>query len=308
MTIPVGPEISVSLPALAAFGVFVGYVAGMFGVGGGFLLTPMLIHVFGIPPTIAVGSSLSQTCGTSVASFLKYRRLKRGEPRLDLVMMGGSLIGMDAGTRLLLWLNQRAPMRLPSGRYVPAVDVVVDALFLVVLSLVAVTMFRDAWQSQGRPSRGDRTVPGPLVTRVRIPPYVDLPDVGLRQVSIPLLGYLGFTLGALSGMMGLGGGVMLTPVLLYGFGISARNAAGTGILLLFATVALGTVTQALHGNVDLRLVMAILVGSSLGSQLGAITTHRLPNRWLRMLFAVLVAVTVVMIAQNLLALLRGTTG
>ena len=82
----------------------------MFGVGGGFLLTPILIGWFDVPAPIAVGSALSQKCGTSIASFLKYRQLKRGEPRFDYVMMGGSLIGVDAGTRLLAALDRAGTM------------------------------------------------------------------------------------------------------------------------------------------------------------------------------------------------------
>src|SRR5579884_2083781 len=112
---------AVSLPTLALVGLYIGYIAGMFGVGGGFLLTPMLIYLFRVPAPIAVGSALCQKCGTSIASFLKYRHLKRGEPRIDLVMIGGSLIGVDAGTRLLSDLSRRAPLTLSPGRTVPVV-------------------------------------------------------------------------------------------------------------------------------------------------------------------------------------------
>src|SRR5947209_10246124 len=142
---------AVSLPALVAVGLLVGYVAGMFGVGGGFLLTPMLMHGFGVPPPMAVGSALCQKCGTSIASFLKYRHLKRGEPRIDLVMMGGSLIGVDAGTRLLAYLSHRAPLHLPSGHAVPAVDGVLDLLFVVLLSFTAVFTFVEAWKARRNP-------------------------------------------------------------------------------------------------------------------------------------------------------------
>lgn len=295
----------VSLLALVAVGLVVGYFAGMFGVGGGFLLTPVLMYGFGVPAPVAVGSALCQKCGTSIASFLKYRHLKRGEPRIDFIMMGGSLIGVDAGTRLLAHLSGLPAWHAPWGKSVAVVDLVLDTLFILMLTGIAVHTFRDAWEAMHRPGvRGDVTIPGPLVTRVRIPPYVDLPNVGLEQVSVPLLAYLGFLLGLASGIMGIGGGVLFLPVLLYGFGLSARNAAGTGVLLLFVTVALGTVEQALHGFVAIKLAMAILVGSSIGSQLGALTTHYLPNRQLRLIFSVLVAATAAMIAWDLVRLLR----
>jgi len=218
-------------------------------------------------------------------------------------MIGGSLIGVDAGTRLLHYLSQMPPARLPNGRAVSVVNIALDLLFIVLLSFTAGFVFREAMQAmRSNVSRGDRTIPGPLVTKVRIPPFVDLPNVGLEQVSVPLLCYLGLFLGVASGVMGIGGGVLFLPILMYGLGLSARNAAGTGVLLLFCTVAVGTVEQALQGYVSLKLGMAILIGSSVGSQLGAITTNRLPNRVLRLLFAVLVAATVVMIVWDLVRL------
>jgi uncharacterized membrane protein YfcA len=295
----------VFLPELALVGLFIGYVAGMFGVGGGFLLTPMLIYVFGVPAPIAVGSALCQKCGTSIASFLKYRTLRRGDPRIDLVMLGGSLIGVDAGTRLLKYLSGLGTWQIGNGAPAPAINIVLDILFIVLLSGTAAYTFHDAWQARKRVvPRGDRTIPGPLVRRVRIPPYIDLPEVQLSQVSVPMMAYLGFLLGMASGLMGIGGGVLFMPILLYGFGLSVRNAAGTGVLLLFVTVAAGTFEQALQGYVSLKLATAILIGSSVGSQLGALTTHYLPNRILRLIFAMLVAGTVVMIAWDLLGILR----
>jgi uncharacterized protein len=306
LAVRLGAEIghAVSVPALAALGLFIGYVAGMFGVGGGFLLTPLLMYGFGVPAPIAVGSALCQKCGTAIASFLKYRSLERGEPRIDLVMLGGSLLGVDAGTRLLTVLTGLGNWRIGGGPGTPVVNVVLDVLFIVMLSGTALYTFVDVSRSfRSGVRRGDRTIPGPLA-RVRIPPYIDLPRVQLDQVSVPLLAYLGFVLGMASGLMGIGGGVLLLPILLYGFGLSMRNAAGTGILLLLLTVSVGTFEQALRGYVSLRLAMAILIGSSIGSQLGALTTHFLPNRVLRLIFGILVAATVVMIGWDLAHLLR----
>jgi uncharacterized membrane protein YfcA len=291
---------SVSFTLLALAGLFVGYIAGMFGIGGGFLLTPLLIFVFGVPAPIAVGSALSQKCGTSIASFLKYRHLKRGEPRIDLIMMGGSLIGVDAGTRLLARLSARRAWHA-NGHSVPLVNLVLDVLFIVLLVAVSAYVFHDVWKARGAAPRGDKTIPGPLA-RIRIPPYIDLPRVQLERVSVPVLAYIGLLLGVLSGVMGIGGGVVFMPILLYGYGLSARNAAGTGVLLLAVTVAFGTFEQALHGFVSLKLALAILAGSSIGSQLGALTTHVLPNRTLRLLFGVLVAATTVMIGVDLVRL------
>ena len=91
----------VSLPALVAVGLAIGFVAGMFGVGGGFILTPLLALSFKLPMPIAVGSALCQKIGTSIGSFLKHRQYQHGELRVDFVMVGASVFGVDAGTRLL---------------------------------------------------------------------------------------------------------------------------------------------------------------------------------------------------------------
>ena len=104
--------------------------------------------------------------------------------------------------------------------------------------------------------------------------------------------------------MGVGGGVVFMPILLFGFGLSIRNAAGTGVLLLFVTVVVGTLEQAWRGRVSLTLAMVILIASSVGSQFGAMTTHRLMNRHLRLIFALLVLSTVVIIAWDLSRLVR----
>ena len=285
----------VSLLGLALLGLLVGYVAGMFGVGGGFVLTPALISLFGVPAPMAVGSALCQKCGTSISSLLKYRTLRHGEIRIDLIMIGGSLIGVDVGSKVLSYLESLG--RRDGTTYV---RLVLDGLFFILLTYIAVYTFGEAYRASKRAPRGDATIGGPL-SRVRIPPYVDLPSVGLKQVSVPVMSYFGFLLGVASGLMGIGGGVLLMPVLLYGYGISVRNSAGTGLLLLFVTVAFGTFEQALSGHVSLALGMAVLLGSSVGSQLGALTTHRVSNRILRIAFGALVALTAFLVGWDFLS-------
>ena len=300
----------VSAIGVIVLGLFIGYVAGMFGVGGGFVLTPFMINTLGIPAQISVGSALSQKCGTSISSFLKYRALKRGEPRIDLVMMGGSLIGVDAGVRMLAWLTGLGEWHFGQGAQMPAVQVVLDILFLIMLAAVGLYTLRDALAARKRlVPRGDVTIPGVLVTGIRIPPFVNLPLVQLEQVSVPMMAYLGLLLGIASGLMGIGGGVIFTPILMYGFGLSVRNSAGTGILLLYVTVAVGTVEAALRGFVSIPLSMLILVGSSIGAQLGALSTHYWTNRVLRLIFAVLIFITLGVIWLDLSPFfVHGATG
>ena len=291
MHIVVGDRL-IWLPALALVGLGVGFVAGMFGVGGGFVLTPLLHLAFKIPMPIAVGSALCQKIGTSIGSFLKHRQYRHGELRVDFVMVGASLFGVDAGTRLLGSLAAAGSFPNASGRPVPIVTLTLEIIYAAML-LFAASMTLHAVRKAARApaSDGHASTTAPLV-RFGLPPYISLPAVGIPRVSVTVMAYIGFITGMLSGLLGIGGGVALLPVLVYGYGFSIKDAAGTGILLLFATVVVGTVEHAVRHNVDLRVALAILAGSSIGSQLGARTTARVSNQWLRISFAALLLITV----------------
>ena len=279
---------SVSLPLLAFAGLFIGFVAGMFGVGGGFILTPLLSLSFKIPMPIAVGSALCQKIGTSISSFLKHRQYQHGEVRVDFVMLGASIFGVDAGTRLLALLADLGTFTNAHGRPVSIVTLTLEGIYAAML-LFAASMTVNSVRRAGREPA--RTTLAPLV-RFGVPPYIALPEVGIPRVSVIVMAYIGFATGLLSGLLGIGGGVALLPVLIYGYGLSIKDAAGTGILLLFVTVVVATFEHALRHNVDLRVALAILAGSSIGSQLGARTTARVSNQALRISFAVLLLGTV----------------
>jgi uncharacterized protein len=282
----------ISLPWLAIVGLAIGYVAGMFGVGGGFILTPMLHLVFKIPMPIAVGSALCQKIGTSIGSFLKHRQYQHGELRVDFVMLGASLFGVDAGTRLLAWLARAGTFLNARGRPVSIVTLVLEGIYAAMLLFAASMTLHAVRKAARAPATEGHASPVAPLLRVDIPPYIALPEVGIPRVSVTVMAYIGFMTGLLSGLLGIGGGVALLPVLVYGYGFTIKDAAGTGILLLFATVMVGTFEHALRHNVDLRVALAILAGSSIGSQLGARTTSRVSNQALRISFAALLLFTV----------------
>ena len=288
----------VSMPLLAVAGLFIGFVAGMFGVGGGFILTPLLSLSFKIPMPIAVGSALCQKIGTAIASFLKHRQYQHGEVRVDFVMLGASIFGVDAGTRLLELLADLGNFTNAHGRPVSIVTLTLEGIYAAIL-LFAASMTVNSVRRSGKPAgEGAPPTVAPLV-RFGVPPYIALPEVGIPRVSVIVMAYIGFATGLLSGLLGIGGGVALLPVLIYGYGFSIKDAAGTGILLLFVTVVVGTLEHALRHNVDLRVALAILAGSSIGSQLGARTTARVSNQSLRIAFAVLLLGTVAAIGIDM---------
>src|SRR4051812_18114246 len=103
---------AIPIALLAVLGVGVGYVAGMFGIGGGFLMPPLLVALFRVPLPIAVGTGLCQMIGTSLVSFLRHRDLRQGEPRVDLLMLPGSLLGVELGARVLTALGRAGDVRI----------------------------------------------------------------------------------------------------------------------------------------------------------------------------------------------------
>ena len=253
---------SVSLAGVIVLGIAVGFVAGLFGVGGGFLLTPLLNVVFGVPVPVAVGTGLSLMVGTAVPALLRHRRQGQGEVRFDLVMLGGSLLGVDAGARVLDRLTHLGTLTI-GGRAHALAPLIVQGGYVLLLGAAAAVFWRQA-RAGAEASCGDASGTARALV---VPPRANFPAVGLRGVALIPLSYLGFGLGFLSGLLGIGGGVALMPVLVHGYGFPFRQAAGTGILVLIVSAGFGTFLHALRGHVHLGLVAALLVGASVSAQM-----------------------------------------
>lgn len=283
---------AVYLPAAAAMGVGVGVVAGMFGVGGGFLLVPLLHVILGVPLPAAVGVALCQIIATGLGTHLRYRKLGHAESRFDFTLLGGSLLGVHAGARLLDSLADLGAVEV-AGKSLPTISLVVTAMYLALFLIMAYIFW-----FKSTPGTGDSAL-GPLA-RVRIPPFVDLPVAGLRRVSAPLVAYIGFFNGVLAGMMGIGGGICLIPIMIYGFGFDIKKAAGTGIVIVLAVAILGTIQHASMGNVHLGLAVTLMIGSALSAQVGASLTRTLSPRTLRKGLAIIMIITCVLLLAKLL--------
>ena len=282
-------------------GLMGGVLAGLCGVGGGFILTPMLTVLFGLPMNVAVGTGLCQMVGASTAGAIRYSRLKVGEAKLGWVMTGGGVVGVQFGALVVHALTAMGTYTLAGGQTVPIVRVWLSAAYVLVLGVVAVWMAFDL-RRPSLPAHLSRP-PGPLM-HVRVLPLTVLPRSGY-SVSVPLAAYLGLVLGFLSGLLGIGGGVLLVPLLVTGFGMRIRAASGTGIVVLLATSLVGTLTHARMGHVALGVAMVLLVGSTVGSQVGAVLALRANGQRLRAAFVAFVACTAVAVAADLARLLAG---
>ena len=278
---------TVSLPALIALGVAVGLIAGVFGVGGGFILTPLLSAVLGIPVPIAVGTGLCQMVGTASVALLRHRKLAQGDERFGLLMAAPSLVGVATGAHCVKALSELGNLEL-AGQPVPIVTLVLYIAFILFLLGGALAM----WQrGSARSDELEYVRRGPFA-RLQLGPLVDLPAVRLSRVSAFVIAYSGLGLGFLSGLLGVGGGIALIPLLLYGFGFPIRHAAGTGISVLLVTAIVGTLVHAAQGHVHLGLALVLLVGASISAQVGAELTSKLPARFLRQGFIWVIGVAI----------------
>jgi len=264
--------VAVWLPGVVAIGALVGGVAGLFGVGGGFLLTPALVVLFDVPLQTAVGTGLCLVVGTSTSALLRHRAGGRGELRIDALLLAGALLGPEAGTRLLGALAEAGDLTLPGVGPRPAVRVAVEGTYALVLGGLALLVWRKA-RTQVDVLRALR--PGPLAAH-GLGPRLPLPGAGLSGVPTVTTAWIGALLGVLSGLLGIGAGVVLNPILLFGFGLPVQQVVATGLVPLLASAAAGTVSHASRGHVHLGLACALLAGSTIAAQFGALATRRLP--------------------------------
>ncbi len=281
---------SVPLLGVAALGLVIGYIAGMFGIGGGFLLTPLLVVLFKIPLPIAVGTGLCQMIGTALVGFLRHRKVGQGEVRFDLLLLPGSLLGVELGARTLGVLSDAGNASI-AGHEIPWVNLIVEGSYALLMTTVAINYWR---HGKGAPAGG----PGPLA-RIRFGPGVRFPAVGLTGVSPFVVAYIGLGLGFLSGLLGIGGGIALNPILIYGFGFPIKQAVGTGIVVLFATAIVGTITHALKGHVHLTLAVTMMVGATVTAQLGALNSRRLSATTLSRFHAVVIIAAISAVCWDL---------
>jgi len=265
--------------ALAVFGVVIGVLSGLFGVGGGFVIVPLLKVLFGIEYPLAVGSSLCLTIGNGASGMMAHRREKSVEPKTMVILGGCAIIGTLFGASLHHYLVEA----LSEDNF----NLLISGLFIVMLLVTAWLVYRDSSIEKGGKS---------VLQRLPLPPRVNLRNAGLPDVSFSGLCVVGVLIGLLKGMLGIGGGVLLLPVLIVVVGMNVHQAVGTSLgVVLFSSIA-GTIKYGLSGHVSLWIAMSLLVGSSVGIQIGVVLCHKLHAKKLRRYFAVLALVVAAVLA------------
>jgi uncharacterized membrane protein YfcA len=272
-------NLSVNGLYIVQLGGLTGILSGLFGVGGGFLTTPLLIF-YGIPPTVAAASAATQVTGASVSGVLAHSRRKGVDYRMGAVLVAGGMVGALIGAGLFSALHALGQ-----------IDVVISILYVLLLGSIGSLMMREAVNAL-RPGLLGK---GPQVRKRRHHPLVaSLPyrwrfyASGLYISPLaPLI--LGMLVGILTMLMGVGGGFLLVPAMLYILGMSGNVVVGTSLFQILFVTMVTTMTHALTTKaVDLVLAALLLLGSVLGAQFGTQIALKARPELLRLALATLV--------------------
>lgn len=283
-------NLSVNGLVIVALGALTGILSGMFGVGGGFLTTPLMIF-YGIPPTVAAASAASQVTGASVSGVFAHSRRGGVDYQMGAVLVAGGIIGTVLGAGLFSLLQALGQ-----------IDIVINILYVLLLGSIGTIMARESWQALQAQKTG---VPLPARKRRHHPMVASLPmrwrfyRSGLYISPLaPLI--LGITTGMLTMLMGIGGGFVLVPAMLYILGMSANVVVGTSLFqILFVTMATTMMHSMTTRAVDVVLAALLLLGSVSGAQVGAQLAQQIPAERLRLVLAAIVLVIALRMALGL---------
>jgi uncharacterized protein len=294
-----------SFPWLILFGLLVGALGGFFGVGGGFLMVPMLNVVFGIPYNIAVGSDLGQMCGMSTAATVRHMRFGNIDFRLGFLMIAGTAGGVEVGATILEVLKHTGKWTI-AGRQVEAMTIVMSLVYAALLIFLGQAMVRESLRTLRRQAGAvDAPAVAPAtgyvlgIRTLKLWPMFRLPASGIESMSLWVIIGIGFSTGLLSGMLGVGGGFIRMPALVYIMGCPTVVAVGTDLFEIMFSSAYGVFTHALKGNVHLVLVLALLIGTTVGAQVGASYTRKAGGPKVRFGFGCLAFIGVAMVVVKL---------
>jgi uncharacterized membrane protein YfcA len=285
-------EVSINAFLLLGLGGIVGFLSGMFGVGGGFLITPLLLFI-GVPPGVAVATGANQVVASSISGVLVQMKRKAVDFRMGLVLLAGGFVGSFIGVQVFAWMTALGQ-----------IDLFVQLSYVLFLGLIGGMMFVESARALLRARRAGGSPP---VRRAHIHTWVHgLPlkmkfrASGLYVSVLPPLA-IGAGVGFLSAIMGVGGGFILVPAMIYLLGMPTKVVVGTSLFQIIFVTGFTTIMHAINSQtVDMMLAFLLIIGGVIGAQIGARMSSRLKAEQLRILLAVMVLTVCFKIALDLL--------
>ncbi|KPQ07755.1 MAG: putative permease [Rhodobacteraceae bacterium HLUCCA12] len=283
-------EISVNALTLLGIGGGVGLLSGMFGVGGGFLITPLLFFI-GIPPAVAVATGVNQVVASSVSGVLAHMKRRTVDLRMGWVLLIGGLIGSVAGIALFRYLSEMGQ-----------IDLAVQLSYVIFLGVIGLLMLQEGLRAWYRTSRSNAPR-RKLHTHIwvhKMPFKMKFRVSGLYISVIPPI-MVGMLVGLLSAVMGVGGGFIMVPAMIYLLGMPTKVVIGTSLFQIIFVTAFTTVMHAVTSHsVDIMLALFLILGGVIGAQVGAQVGLKLKAEQLRILLALVVLAVCAKIGLDLL--------
>jgi uncharacterized protein len=272
-------DLPVNIFLVFGMGLAVGYISGMFGIGGGFLMTPLLIFI-GISPAVAVASMASHIVASSFSGAISYWRKNALDLALAMMLLSAGIIGTASGVWLFTTL-----------RAMDQLDLVIGLSYVTLLSIVGALMIYESVRAILRARAGMPVTmrrPGSHTWVHRLPFKMRFKRSKIYVSAIPVWG-IGYIIGFVGAIMGIGGGFLLVPMLIYFLRVPTSTVIGTSMVLTLVTMASATVMHAMTNHlVDIVLALILMVGGVVGAQFGARTGQKMRGERLRLLLGLLV--------------------
>ncbi len=285
ITMPVA-GVSIFWPGLIILGLGVGMIGGFFGMGGGWMVTPGL-NILGFPMAFAIGTDITQMAGPSLISSIRHSKFGNIDYRLGLIMVGGTVAGFECGAQMIMWLER-----------IGKVDVYVRSGYLVLLTLIAWLVFADLAKKRRKEREAlasgrklDALTTGiewhKTLHKIKIPPVVHFRKAGIRcSAWLPMS--VSFVTGLLAGVLGIGGGLIRMPALIYLVGCPTHIAVGTDLFEVAISGLYGAGSYSYKGRTELLAAVIMVLGASVGAQIGSVATKYVKGYGIRLFFGIAV--------------------
>jgi uncharacterized membrane protein YfcA len=269
-------------PGLVLIGFSVGVIGGFFGMGGAWMVTPGL-NILGFPMAFAIGSDIAHIAGKSMVSTFRHSKFGNVDYKLGLIMVVGTVIGIECGAQIVMWLER-------IGR----VGAVVRWVYVVVLALIALMVFADYLKAIRKKKAGVVDEHGAVgftwyktLHNIKIPPMMHFKVAGIYcSMWLPII--VSFLTGVLAGFLGIGGGLLRMPALVYLVGCPTHIAVGTDLFEVMISGLYGTFTYGVKGRIEIWAVFVMLCGAAIGAQIGTVATKYAKGYGIRIAFGLAV--------------------
>lgn len=291
--------IKIFWPGLVILGIGVGIIGGFFGMGGAWMVTPGL-NILGFPMAFAIGTDIAHMAGKSLISTMRHGKFGNVDYKLGLIMLVGTVVGFEVGAQMVMWLER-----------IGQVEKYVRILYLILLALIAWMVFADVAKKKRKDREAiasgkevDKLSTGiewhKALHKIKIPPMIHFKEAQVYcSAWLPI--FISFATGWMAGILGIGGGLIRMPALIYFIGCPTHVAVGTDLFEVMISGLYGTATYTYKGRTELVAAMIMLIGAAIGAQIGTVATKYIKGYGIRIAFGLAVIGCAISILLKMMA-------